>query len=172
VDVVLQHADEFVAAAHEFRRIATERVCRLAEHFSVEALDIAEMRFQGLFEEQGLEVPQIGIYDSHWRYAFHGFQCSFENQKTKQYLDVELGYGDDFGVLDPYFFSGFIKTTRTFRRLGKLLADDYQDGAQVLLVLERAGRLIRVPGASGFWCSQREAKLAAPRDMETPQTVE
>lgn len=157
-ELVLVHADEFVFAAQEFRRVATERMFRLAEHFGVSVLELSNHRF----ESDALPVPQVGNFDADWRYFFHGFQCSFGHHELKNGITVELGYGDDFGVLEPDFFADFLDNTPTFRHLHSVLPETHHGRAEILTLLEQQGHLIRVPGSSAFWCQQREPGLAAP----------
>ena len=74
-----------------------------------------------------------------WNYYFHGFHCSFTNRNTKQNIEVPLTYGEEFGELDPYFFSIFIKTTPEFQPLPIHIFDDYSDGKRILEVMYRLG---------------------------------
>ncbi len=159
---VSEKADVFVEAAQMFRRVATERVERLASHLGVGTLNISNRDLDELVPES---ERWHGIYDNYWRYGFHGFECAFTHQNTGQYLDVVLGYGDEFGVLDPYFFTKFLETTAEFKALRRLLHDNYHDARKVMMILEKENRLIRVPGSPDFRCGPHKPGLAAPRDF-------
>lgn len=70
-----------------------------------------------------------------WDYFFHGFHCSFTNRKSKQEIEVPLTYGEEYGELDPYFFSIFIKTTPSYSPLPVEIYDDYNDGKRILEIM-------------------------------------
>jgi len=89
-----------------------------------------------------------GTLDGEWRWGFHGRQCRFDSVKTGAYLDVELCFGEEFGVLDPWFFSQFLRSIPEYGPLASLLKDDYHDTVRVLEVLHRHGRLQTVTGPS------------------------
>lgn len=75
-----------------------------------------------------------------WEYYFHGFHCAFANRKTKQKIEVPLTYGEEFGELDPYFFSIFIKTTPEFQPLPIHIYEDYHDGKRILETMYKLGK--------------------------------
>ncbi|MFT6922972.1 MAG: hypothetical protein ACJA1C_001980 [Crocinitomicaceae bacterium] len=75
-----------------------------------------------------------------WNYYFHGFHCLFVNRGTKQEIEVPLTYGEEFGELDPYFFSTFIKTTAQFQPLPIHIYDDYGDGKRILETMYKLGK--------------------------------
>jgi len=75
-----------------------------------------------------------------WNYYFHGFHCSFTNRTTKQSIEVPLTYGEEFGELDPYFFSIFIKTTPAFQPLPVSIYDDYWEGKRIIETMYRLGK--------------------------------
>jgi hypothetical protein len=64
--------------------------------------------------------------------------------RTGQVVDVRLGFGDEFGVLDPYFLAHFLRTTPAHREAADLLADDYHNPSRVLEVLQARGDLREV----------------------------
>lgn len=66
-----------------------------------------------------------------WKYNVHGFHCGFVNIKTKQEIEVPLIFGEEFGDLDPYFFSKFIKSTPKYRPLPVDIFEDYEDGVRI-----------------------------------------
>ncbi|MDI1484664.1 hypothetical protein [Polyangium sp. y55x31] len=129
---VLQIADELVAAAHEFRDLAIELCARLSPKL-------------GIAREALVDSPRTsGRLDAEWDYHFHGLQCCFKSRRTGQVLDVELSFGDEFGVLDPWFFHRFLKTTDRHAAIAAKLVEEYHDTARALDVLEGTGRLRRV----------------------------
>ncbi|MDC3960459.1 hypothetical protein KEG38_41785 [Polyangium jinanense] len=88
-----------------------------------------------------------GRLDAEWDYYFHGLECCFTSRRTGQVLDVELSFGDEFGVLDPWFFHRFLATTDRYAALAAKLVDGYHDTKRALDVLVGTGRLSRVTGA-------------------------
>jgi hypothetical protein len=71
-------------------------------------------------------------------------QCRFKNKQTKQIVEVEISFGDEFGVLDPYFFGLFMSSTPQFKSLVNMFPDLYHDTSRALDVLEEIGRLVHV----------------------------
>ena len=135
--VILAHEQEIVEAARLFRRTARELVVQLAGVLGVEL-----SRFWT--ELLRVAVPEQGDAGDGWTYWFHGLECCFENPRTGQHLEVKLCCEDEFGVLDPYFFAQFIRSTPGLEELSHLLVDGYQDVARMLDVLEERGRLQRL----------------------------
>ena len=97
-----------------------------------------------------------------WNYYFHGFHCSFTNRKTKQEIEVPLTYGEEFGELDPYFFSIFIKTTPEFQPLPVPIYDDYGDGKRILETMYKLGKFeiinSNLGGQEGYIVKERIKK--------------
>ncbi|MBI1248243.1 hypothetical protein GC197_10455 [bacterium] len=86
----------------------------------------------------------VGKLSEEWKFRFHGLECEFENTKTNQVLDVEVGFGNEFGVLDPYFFEKFLRSTARFDSLSKLFPNSFFDCCRALEVLEETGYLVRI----------------------------
>jgi hypothetical protein len=76
-----------------------------------------------------------------WNFCFHGLECCFTHRRTGQVVDVRIGFGDEFGVLDPYFLARFLRTTAAHHEVAALLADDFHDPLRVLEVLLAGGHL-------------------------------
>ena len=70
-----------------------------------------------------------------WNYFFHGYHCGFKNIKTKQEIEVPFMFGMEFGDLNPYFFSRYIKSTQEYQPLPVNIYEDYADGCRVLEVM-------------------------------------
>lgn len=86
---------------------------------------------------------QIGKVDD-WRYYLHGFHCGFENLKTGQLVETPLIFGLEFGDLDPYFFSRFIKSTPEYQPLKIDIYEDYADGVQINQKMLSLGKFERI----------------------------
>jgi hypothetical protein len=129
--VVLGSLPLFLAAIRDFSETA-DRLCRgLAAAHGWRPEELLARSY---------EVEQPGLLDG-WSYYFHGNECSFTGRRTGQVVDVQLEFGDEFGVLDPYFLSRFIRTTPAHREAARLLHDDYHDSYRVLEVLHARGHL-------------------------------
>jgi hypothetical protein len=129
--VVLENLPLFLAAIRDFSDTA-DRLCRgLAGAQGV--------RPEELLARRG-EVEQGRRLDG-WDHRFHGLECCFTNRRTGQVVDVRLCFGDEFGVLDPYFLAHFIRTTPAHRQAAVLLGDDFHDPCRVLKVLQARGHL-------------------------------
>jgi hypothetical protein len=152
-EVVRANEAEFVRALRLFRRTASELADRLAQRLGVTPDCLAECR-QGRGREGWYDRVRglLGLtlrgnrLDREWTYGFHGLECRFENRATGQVVEVRLGFGSEFGVLDPYFFARFLKSTPELSHLARLIRDDYHDAARVLDVLREAGHLRVVEG--------------------------
>lgn len=149
---VLAHAEVLVAAARQFRASAYKLISLLAQKLSVpiEAFGNEGFRFT-LSDKQ-----YTGELADGWLYGFHGYECRFENKYTKQVLDVKLGFHNEWGVLDAYFFHQFLQTTPGFKEIADLLENGFHDTRRALDILEAQGLLRIVVGRSG----QREGRVA------------
>lgn len=128
--VVLESLPLFLAAVRDFSDTA-DRLCRRmagAHGFRPEELlarrdEVKEGRLDG------------------WGHGFHGLECCFTHARSGQVVDVRLCFGNEFGVLDPYFLARFIRTTPAHNRAAVLLGDDFHDPCRVLEIMEARGHL-------------------------------
>jgi hypothetical protein len=61
-----------------------------------------------------------------------------------QTVEVILGFPDESGVLDPFFFARFVATTKGLEGVAALFKDRFHDPRRALEVLERKGRPTRI----------------------------
>lgn len=139
-DELVAHAAELAAAAEDYRRTARALMERLAV-----AVDLPLSAFWERLVR--VEVAQLGRLDREWLYFFHGHECCFGQQRTGQMVDVPLGYVDEFGVLDPQFFAGFVTTTARWAPLVPL-CHDHHSARRAIEVLNDHGYLREIPGSS------------------------
>lgn len=130
--VVLAHLPLFLAAIRDFAETARDCCLELAAAHGIAATDLLTQRH---------EVESRGGRVGEWKFCFHGFECRFTHRRTGQVVDVRLGFGEEFGVLDPYFLAHFIRTTAAHHEVAALLADDYHDPSRMLEVLHVRGHL-------------------------------
>lgn len=79
-----------------------------------------------------------------WKYHIHGFHCHFKNINTGQEIEVPFMFGMEFGVLDPYFFSLYIKSTPKYHPLPVDIYLDFYDGERIIKVLLSLGLLEKI----------------------------
>jgi len=119
--------DFFEQFAKDYRQLGEELLFKLVDKLDLKLNKEFPMQ---TFNELKLDKRQIGKVEN-WRYFVHGFHCGFENDKTGQHIEVSLVFGLEFGDLDPYFFSKFIKSTPKYRPLPVDIFEDYADGARI-----------------------------------------
>ena len=163
---ILSNAAELGESAREFRALATELCGRLAAKIGVSATELSRCGQYLPPEKRG---AQSGELDANWKYFFHGFQCAFTHRHSGQNVDVEFGFEDEFGVLDPWFWQHFLQTTPRFASLGRWLALDFSDAKRVSNVLHETGYLVEITstliasGQSSGWT--RRGLVAAPQQQ-------
>jgi hypothetical protein len=145
-ETVLIHADAIVQAAQRFRSHASELAGRLALKLNVLPEAFANPLFRLEYDPSG-DNP-VSVLDAEWNYWFHGFECAFGNSRTGEYVEVALGFRNEFGVLDPYFFAKYLQSVPEYQSLAQLFEDDYHDAQRAFEILENHRRLQRVSGAS------------------------
>ncbi|WP_312508097.1 DUF6896 domain-containing protein [Chryseobacterium culicis] len=79
-----------------------------------------------------------------WKYFLHGYHCHFQNLITKQQIEVPFMFGMEFGDLDPYFFSLYIKSTPGYQPLPVTIYDNFDDGKRILDAMLQLGLLERI----------------------------
>ncbi|EEZ4382054.1 MULTISPECIES: DUF6896 domain-containing protein [Escherichia] len=140
LEEINRHQDFFEHCAKEYRKLATELIFALAEQLNVAMTENNPLVAFSPFKCNRKRKGKMGK----WQYCFHGFHCAFENKKTEQNIEVPLAYGFDFGDLDPYFFSGFIKSTPAWQPLPVAIYDDYHDGSRIIQQLLALGKLEKI----------------------------
>lgn len=141
---VLAGADAIVAAAVRFRRTAAGLMGRLSKTLDIPLGAFYRLEYRPLLRRGLFRDGWRGRLDPRWGYAFHGRQCGFHDRATGQVVEVEMGFREEFGVLDPSFFARFAASTPGLEAVAALFRDGYHDPLRALLVLERQGRLRRI----------------------------
>ncbi len=157
---ILEHQDFFEHCAKEYSLLGE----RLINEFTVA---------NGIPDYDGFPLKKLNGYIGNknhnptgemgdWDYHFHGFHCTFTHRITKQEIEVPLTYGEEFGELDPYFFSIFIKTTPEFQPLPVHIYENYEDGKRILETMHRLGKFeiinSNLEGRKGYVVKDRVKK--------------
>lgn len=117
----------FEKCAQDYRNLSNELIYKVANTLGI----TIDSKFPLLsFKRFQIDKKAIGQIDN-WRYYFHGFHCGFENLETGQEIEVSLIFGLEFGDLDPYFFTRFIKSTPQYQPLPVEIYEDYSDGVSI-----------------------------------------
>ncbi len=88
---------------------------------------------------------EIEVFPDGWKCYHHGQHFYCENLDSLQVVEVPVWYGQEFGVLDPYFLSQFIDTTPSLSMpLG--INDWYHDMSRVMDVMLEMGLLKKIQG--------------------------
>lgn len=130
----------FEQCAKDYRILGEKLILQLAEMLEV---DIKTKTPYEVFLQFYRTEKQIGKMDD-WRYYFHGFHCGFTNYLTKQNIEVSIVFGEEFGDLDPYFFSSFIKSTPEYQPLPIGIYEDYSDGQKIIEKMIHLGKFERI----------------------------
>ena len=141
---VLAAADAIVSAAAVFQLTATGLMGRLSKKLRIPVQAFYGLEYRPLLDRGWFGSRWNGRLDLHWRYRFHGRQCGFRQGPRGQEVQVEMGFRDEFGELDPFFFAKFVASTPGQRGVAALFKDNFHDPRRALMILERVGRLKRI----------------------------
>ncbi|MCW1961010.1 DUF6896 domain-containing protein [Chryseobacterium viscerum] len=165
----------FVQCAKDYRKLGEELVSLFFEKKKIKLNKdfpfLAFNYFKG--RSRRTQSGKVGK----WRYFLHGYHCYFQNVTTKQEIEVPFMFGMEFGDLDPYFFSLYIKSTPKYRPLPITIYEDFADGERILDVMLQLGLLERInsnlENHSGLVIKDRnkvEIKIYNPdKDYEKPK---
>ena len=139
-DEIDKNQDFFEQCAKDYRELGEELIFRLANKLAVTINPDHPLLTFNVFKRG---KKQTGKLDD-WRYYLHGFHCGFTNLKTGQNIEVPLAFGLEFGDLDPYFFSIFIKSTPAYKPLPIAIYEDYGDGQRIISKMLLLGKFERI----------------------------
>jgi hypothetical protein len=124
-----RHQLFFEQCAKDYRNLSIKLVNEIAQYLK---LDINFKYPLETFNPLKRSASKSKGHVGDWFYYLHGFHIGCENRKTKQCLEIPLVYSFEFGALDPYFFSIFIKSTQAYRPLPIDIYEDYADGKAII----------------------------------------
>ncbi|RYE50369.1 MAG: hypothetical protein EOP48_19885 [Sphingobacteriales bacterium] len=118
--------DFFEQCAKDYRNLSGELIQKLADRHRIR-ID-PDFPLNSFAELKGKK--QGGQIDG-WAYFFHGYHCGFRHKQTGQLIETSFVFGLEFGELDPYFFTKFIKSTPAYQPLPVDIYEDYADGVRI-----------------------------------------
>lgn len=136
---LLPHLPALAHAARAYRDLASELMRKLADKLCLSG----DERKNPLMRMH-LDRRTVGHLDSEWDYRFHGTECRFTHRKTSQRIEALLSFNDEFGILDPYFFYHFLKSTDRFKSLADMFLDSYHCPGRAIDMLFESGYLREV----------------------------
>jgi len=142
---IVDNQDFFEQCAKDYRQLGEELIFKLVDKLDLKLNKDFPME---TFNELKADKRQIGKVED-WKYYIHGFHCGFKNNKTGQLIEVPLVFGLEFGDLDPYFFSTFIKSTPKYKPLPIEIFEDYADGVRISEKMIALGKFERISSNVG-----------------------
>jgi len=161
------HQGFFEQCAKDYRKLGKQLVFMLVDKL---CLNLNRDFPLDTFNELKRDDRQNGTV-AEWRYFVHGFHCGFQHLTTRQYIEVPLVFGLEFGDLDPYFFLKFILSSPDYRPLPIPLFDEYADGLRIIKKMTALGKFEEIPsnvgGHTGIVVTNREKVEIKPNvDLE------
>ncbi len=127
----------FEQCAKDYRALGENLIFKLADKLKLTInQDCPLLSFVG----QKKQIGKVG----EWIYFIHGYHCGFKNAKTGQIIEVPLVFGMEFGDLNPYFFSCFIKSTKEYYPLPVVIFEDHWDGIMINEKMVSLGKFERI----------------------------
>lgn len=152
-----EHQDFFEKCAKDYRQLAIQLINEFADKNNIKIDSVCPMNT--LYHTNEFGYKPVGRMND-WRYAFHGIHCGLTNIKTGQSIEVPLTYGLEFGELDPWFFTKYIKTTNEYKPLPVGIYCDYADGKRILEKMVELGKFEYInsnfPDEQGIVVTDRE----------------
>lgn len=164
-----QNAAFFEKCAKDYRQLAEKLIFELATSLNTTLNKDFPLLTFNQFKTTKQQIGTVG----EWKYFLHGYHCGFKNIKTKQCIKVPLVFGLEFGDLDPYFFSLFIKSTKKYFPLPTEIFEDFADGEKILDKMVQLGKFEKINsnilGHFGVAVTDREKIKINVYEEETPR---
>ncbi|WP_212002971.1 hypothetical protein [Chitinophaga sp. HK235] len=151
-----EHQDFFEQCALDYRTLSELLVFELGRKLAISI----DRKYP--WESFGKKLGSRGVMGN-WSYFLHGFHCGFEHKQTGQLIEAPLVFNDEFGDLDPYFFSRYIRSTPAYQPLPVVIFEDCLDGVRILDKMVSLGKFERIssnwPGHHGTVAVRKERQL-------------
>jgi hypothetical protein len=132
-DDVIDMEEDLLLAARHFRRTATDLAEALATYNHVEPDCLWE------------NCDNLKSHSKDWTLDVHGDHCCFKHRSTGLTVEINMWFGREFGVLDPFFFYNYMKTSPELEPPVEL-RDAFHDTHRAMEILEERGRLVKITG--------------------------
>ena len=135
----------FEKCAKDYRELANHLMNKIGKNADLDDCQENAIDFEADSPDEIWEKMQI-IRDEakgnieNWNYYMHGLHFCFKNVETNQIIEVSIAHGEEYGVLDPYFFSQYIKSTSEYYPLPVEIYDNYQDGDKIIDKMIKLGK--------------------------------
>lgn len=139
------HQVFFEQCAKDYRQLAGQLLFKLVDKLGITLNEDFPL---DTFYQLMRDKRHIGQVEN-WKYFFHGFHCGFRNVNTGQYIEVSLVFGLEFGDLDPYFFTRYIKSTPAYQPIPVEIFEDYDDGVRINEKMLVLGKFESIPSNVG-----------------------
>lgn len=136
----MEHLNKTLQAAKEFKTIATLLVKQLCAFGKIDFVD--PNRNILLRNTFGKQIDHT--LDSYWTFCLHGSECRFTNIHSDQEIEVIMVYGQDCGVLDPYFFYKFCQRSTRYNQLAEIYQGESKKILEDFITLYEQGHLRKV----------------------------
>jgi hypothetical protein len=146
---IVDHYEFFEQCAKDYGKLGKKLITQLAGLLKVEINpdDPDEFRNHLFTSKHTTEDFIMGD----WRYFPHGYHCQFTHIDTGQQIEVPIHYGTNYGALDPYFFSLFIKSSPAYKPLPTEIYMDFHDGFKILEIMGKMGKFEKIEGVFEGW---------------------
>lgn len=122
-----------LAATAEFKKQATS--------LANEIISLNNLSDGALYDN----AAKIKKMPQDWECFQHGQHLRCSNELTGQVIEIPIWYGDEYGVLDPWFLCEFINTTEGLT-MPEAIIDEYEDVNKILKTLKVQGQLKEIVG--------------------------
>ncbi|WP_185155988.1 DUF6896 domain-containing protein [Fulvivirga kasyanovii] len=162
----------FIECAKDYRLLGEELVFMLVHKLGINLNKSFPIETFNELKQDHRQSGKVG----NWRYFVHGFHCGFKNIKTNQEIEVPLVFGPEFGELDPYFFTRYIKSTPKYNPLPVEIYEDYADGVRINEKMLKLGKFERIKSNVGdhygiVVVDRGKAEIKSSKDVNEPQEL-
>lgn len=130
----------FEQCAKDYRKLGKKLLYELVDKLKLKLNEDFPLDTFNELKQGKRQIGKIGK----WKYFVHGFHCGFENKQSGQLIEVPLVFGLEFGDLDPYFFTNYIKSTPYYKPLPVEIYENYADGVRINEKMISLGKFERI----------------------------
>lgn len=138
---IIQNQDFFENCAKEYGELGEKLMKQFADEYEVDLIRGRPVRTKN---PTGKKPYARNGEMGNWIFSFHGIHLGLRNKETSQQIEIPLDYGEEYGELDPFFFSKFIRTTPKFKPLPVKIYNDFWDGKRILEVMLKIGKFEKI----------------------------